>query len=137
MKLSPSLLLAEAVVLGLPVTILFVGTLPILFIALFALLSAPSFEGAWFAIQLLCSCYALVRYWHLAIRTVRAEPISLGGSFWSGMACACIAAFFLVTWAGNTVPALLVVVVAAIAATHFVAIQRAMLASKTVAAPAK
>jgi len=126
MKLSPAMLFIEAAVLGLPVTVLFVGALPMLFIALAALFLAPSVEGAWFAVQLLCGGYALVRYWHLVIRTVRGEPVHFGRYFWFAVVCAAVAAFFLVTWSGNLMPAILVVAAAALGAAHLSAIQRTM-----------
>jgi hypothetical protein len=137
MKLSPAMLFLEAAVLGLPITVLFVGALPMLFIAPAALYLAPSLEGLWFAVQLFCGGYAVVRYWHLAIRTSRGEPVHFGPSFWFAVASAVVAAFFLVTWSANSVPALLVVVAAAVGAAHFSAIQRNMRLSKSAPAQAQ
>ena len=120
------LLLIEAALLSFPITVVLVGTLPILLIGIAVAVTTPSFEATWLAVQALCSLFALFQYWRLVAKTVRGEQIQPGLVGWFAVACALVAAFFFITYLNVSIAAVLSVLAIFASTVHFIAIQRSM-----------
>ena len=116
------LVTAEAVVSGLPLTLLSLVAIPALAWSTAGAIFS-SLEMAWLAAPLLCGFYSLFQYWRLTVKTARGRVLSIGAAMWCAIGAAVVGAFFLFTFLSSKLAAALLIGGPAFAAAHLLFVQ--------------